>query len=153
MLTKKEQFRLRQDFPEGIPGWMIQGNYTEKQVRVLMTGRRKIYDPPVPNPDAIPPEHRFAVEPEVWDDAVFTSASHFTVVIGRNPFDRTVHKYKSFTEAVVFAKTYLRHIEKMGNLGRPMIYAVTASGRHTMLVPKRWDHYLQLDEKKAETRA
>ena len=148
MLSKKERFRLRQDFPEGVPGWMLQGNYSEKQVRVLMTGRRKIYQPPVPNPDAIPPEHRFAVEPEVWDDAVFKAACHYTVAIGRSPFDRVVHKFDTFEQALVFAKTHNANIEQAGNIPRAMIYAVTESGRHTMLVPKRWEHYQKLAQEK-----
>ena len=147
-LTKKELFRLRSDFPEGVPGWMLQGAYSEKQIRTLMRGRAVIYTPPTPNPDAIPPEHRFTVEPEVWDDAVFTNASHYTVVIGRSPFDRTVTEFKTFEGALACAKVHNLAVAKMGNLPRAMIYAVTESGRHTMLVPKRWEHYEKLAQEK-----
>lgn len=144
MISRKEKFRLRQDYPEGIPGWMIQKGYSEKQIRTLMQGRRVIYSPPAPNPDAIPPEHNFLVEPEKWDDALFGNAIHFNVVIGRTPFDRQKYEYKTYPEALESAKTHNTNLA--GNLPRAMIYAVTATGRHTMLVPQRWEHYSKLWE-------
>lgn len=148
MITRKERFRLLQDYPEGIPPWMIRGGYSEKQIRVLMQGRRKLFDPPSPNPESIPPEHRFMVEPEQWDDAVFTRAIKYTAVVGRTPSNRSVYEYATFPEALTFAETYNASVERSGNLPRAMLYAVTETGRHTMLVPKRWEHYSKLWEKR-----
>lgn len=147
MLTRSEKFKLKQEFPEGIPPWMFDRGYDVNKIRQLMQGRRVVFTPPGKD-DPIPPEHHFMVDADKWSDAVFGNADHFTVVVGRSPFNRTRQEFKSYPEAMERAHNY--EITDP-NGGRPMIYAVAASGRSTMLVPQKWNWYLDLWNKKVET--
>lgn len=77
------------------------------------------------------PEHQFPHKLEDWDLNVFRGASHFTVVLpGQGKWDYV----KSFHDAVKKAE---------GN-PRALIYAVTASGRSTVMVRDRWGEYYEL---------
>jgi hypothetical protein len=42
-MTALELDRLRQEFPEGIPPWMLEREYTAEQVRELMRLRREAF--------------------------------------------------------------------------------------------------------------
>ena len=139
MITKQDKFRLKQEFPEGIPAWMWERGYDADKVRKLMKGRRRVFPSTIDGT-----EHDFSGDLENWEDRVFEHASHFTVVQGRSPFTRVRTEYKTFPEARVIAE--------MSGI-TAMVYAVTESGRHVMLIRRRWPHYEQLWKQKTETRA
>jgi len=140
MITKHQVKALEREFPEGIPAWMLTGGHSADQIRELMTLRRA---GPARSAEGQAPEHNFSVEPEQWDDAVVMNAAYFQIVIGRNPVTRERMQCKDLPEAVNLARVLLHTVAGQ----RPMIYAVTATGRSTMLVPQRWEHYLKLWEK------
>lgn len=145
MLTRSEKFRLKQEFPEGIPPWMFERGYDANKIRTLMIGRRKVYP-------SSGDEHDFTGKLEDWENRVFLHASKFTVVIGRSPFGRMRVEYETFPEALKDAGKTAAFVKEQHWIGcEPMIYAVTESGRHVMLAPIRWNHYLELWNKKVET--
>jgi len=79
------------------------------------------------------PEHTYPPKQEEYDVNVFRGAAYFTVVIpGRGKWENI----PTFSEA----------LQRVGESRRAMIYAVTASGRATMLVRKRWDEFLQMSK-------
>ena len=140
MITKHQVKALEREFPEGIPAWMLTGGHSADQIRELMKLRRMAFPKTA---EGQVPEHDFSVEPEQWDDAVVMNAAHFQVVVGRNPVTRRRMRCKDLPEAVALARLVRGAVAGQ----RPMIYAVTATGRSTMLVPQRWEHYLGLWEK------
>jgi hypothetical protein len=132
MLTKSELKALRQEFPEGIPAWMLGRGYTADKIRELMKARQKSASSPIDGT-----EHDFSGSLEDWEDRVFDAAAYFTVVKGRSPFTRERFTCGTFPQALEVCTKL-----QIDQTGGPMIYAVTASGRHVMLVPEKWSYYL-----------
>jgi hypothetical protein len=89
-----------------------------------------------PNPNAIPPEHRFGrdVTLEQWEEQVFANANHFTIFRRLGRFNHDTKTVATFPEAINEAK---------GDR-TALVYAVTLTGRSVCLIRARWPRYLEI---------
>jgi len=87
----------------------------------------------------IPPEHRFNVKREEWEDAVFSNAAYFTVFRrhGRFAINRENKPFATFPEAMNDA---LEDVQAL-------VYAVTATERSVCLVRDKWARYMDMWQK------
>lgn len=96
-------------------------------------------------PPTMPPEHNFNVTREQWEQTVFLNAAHFVVILVIPRESRARQNFPTFPQALHSAGVIARGRED----GRkPMIYAVTASGRSVMLSEADYPRLLKLWEEK-----
>jgi hypothetical protein len=91
-----------------------------------------------------PSEHDFSGTVDQWEERVFLNAAYFRVhrFYGQGQHDST--DADTFETAVRTVGSVRQDKTMPG--ARATIYAVTASGRFTMLAEKYWLRYLQLSQ-------
>ncbi len=87
--------------------------------------------------------HNFAQPVQDWEASIFDQAEYLSVIFLRQR-DRVHHRFQSMRSAVSFAQSNLSE--------GACIYAVTPSGRSTILDREKWAEWIQRQEQTPEPR-